>query len=800
MSNPDGQTDAFGEETKTPFVIMSSKCMQFTMNNNHDSALDPPTAASSSSLDESPLAAQAWSIDDENNENTNISGIISVEEEDDEPQAGNNDHESNNSDNNDDDMPEADYSHLDLSFDDITEFDQTVTGGPSVAVAAAASNPLPPSPVKPKVYYNDHPDDNMMNDDNDNHNCDYILGTLIVRVVAARDLPPQKEEGHNWFFGSSSSSNNHHHHHRRGGANPYASVRFGNTIQRTSQVFDAIDPIWPRGENMYLDVTHPAKSTQQKSSDEQTTDETDINHTHSTPVAAAAASSSDSSPHPGDPPSKDSKKPASSKTAIQEKQQQSSSSSSSRRQPPRPVLTVALFHSNATAHDEDPQKQLYNPPKKPTKNNNNHGDSDDIFLGMTAIDVTTLLTGKEAVVDAWCPLTGGPPPRHHQKHNHHHNHKPNLPSVRLVCEYEASDAPPQPGDLVRFSGYCRAADVYPLNHDTVYKVQEHPYDEHHHHAPPDYSLDDDITISYTSTEGWVCTHTAHRYMLLCEERQQGLQSLQEYYQGEFLTLGQRIARSPLVSTLQDVAVHRIPDEGLVSVGVAAFQGAGDLFQKWMNQGVQSAVDDVMHVTNLDGHNDVSAEQSLAMDDDDDDEIVANSDPDGASQNVVEGNPVTEGTQLSHTGGGVAPNPLHSMPASPAKKSSSWQSLPNMPCCPITGEPMDDPVVAADGHTYERTAIARWLQSSDKSPLTGSVLPHKNLVPNYMLLSSLQEAQLKSTTSSSSAVNTAIANAKDDSPPNTDATSDLINNDMGANIILPSNSSTEDLVDHDLSGM
>ena len=44
-----------------------------------------------------------------------------------------------------------------------------------------------------------------------------------------------------------------------------------------------------------------------------------------------------------------------------------------------------------------------------------------------------------------------------------------------------------------------------------------------------------------------------------------------------------------------------------------------------------------------------------------------------------------------------------------------------------------------GHTYERSAIARWLKTSDKSPLSGSLLPHKDLVPNYVLLSSLQEA-------------------------------------------------------------
>merc|ERR1712232_1517533 len=68
-----------------------------------------------------------------------------------------------------------------------------------------------------------------------------------------------------------------------------------------------------------------------------------------------------------------------------------------------------------------------------------------------------------------------------------------------------------------------------------------------------------------------------------------------------------------------------------------------------------------------------------------------------------------------------------------------EALPNMPPCPITGFPMVDPVVAADGHTYERRAIRRWLGTSDKSPMTGSVLLHKELVPNYGLLSSIEEA-------------------------------------------------------------
>jgi len=50
-------------------------------------------------------------------------------------------------------------------------------------------------------------------------------------------------------------------------------------------------------------------------------------------------------------------------------------------------------------------------------------------------------------------------------------------------------------------------------------------------------------------------------------------------------------------------------------------------------------------------------------------------------------------------------------------------------CPITHCVMTDPVVSADGYTYERGAIARWFETSRKSPVTGQMLPHTDLVPN-----------------------------------------------------------------------
>lgn len=51
-------------------------------------------------------------------------------------------------------------------------------------------------------------------------------------------------------------------------------------------------------------------------------------------------------------------------------------------------------------------------------------------------------------------------------------------------------------------------------------------------------------------------------------------------------------------------------------------------------------------------------------------------------------------------------------------------------CPITHDVMTDPVVSADGYTYERSAISRWFETSRKSPVTGQQLPHTELVPNH----------------------------------------------------------------------
>ncbi|KAK9829773.1 hypothetical protein WJX72_007819 [[Myrmecia] bisecta] len=50
-------------------------------------------------------------------------------------------------------------------------------------------------------------------------------------------------------------------------------------------------------------------------------------------------------------------------------------------------------------------------------------------------------------------------------------------------------------------------------------------------------------------------------------------------------------------------------------------------------------------------------------------------------------------------------------------------------CPITQEVMRDPVICADGHTSERSAIAAWLKVHHTLPMTNELLASKDLIPN-----------------------------------------------------------------------
>ena len=63
-------------------------------------------------------------------------------------------------------------------------------------------------------------------------------------------------------------------------------------------------------------------------------------------------------------------------------------------------------------------------------------------------------------------------------------------------------------------------------------------------------------------------------------------------------------------------------------------------------------------------------------------------------------------------------------------------------CPINGNLMRDPVIVADGNSYERTEIERWLEPPLQrltSPITNIPLAHFHLTPNLTLRKAIEFA-------------------------------------------------------------
>lgn len=60
-------------------------------------------------------------------------------------------------------------------------------------------------------------------------------------------------------------------------------------------------------------------------------------------------------------------------------------------------------------------------------------------------------------------------------------------------------------------------------------------------------------------------------------------------------------------------------------------------------------------------------------------------------------------------------------------------------CPITHDIFRDPVVASDGHTYERSAIERWFETASTSPVTNETLRNRALHENVLARNLIAES-------------------------------------------------------------
>lgn len=68
-----------------------------------------------------------------------------------------------------------------------------------------------------------------------------------------------------------------------------------------------------------------------------------------------------------------------------------------------------------------------------------------------------------------------------------------------------------------------------------------------------------------------------------------------------------------------------------------------------------------------------------------------------------------------------------------QKLERFQSdLEDFISCPISLDVITDPVVAADGYTYERSAIVAWLRHKRTSPVNRQPLSQSSLVSNIAM--------------------------------------------------------------------
>jgi len=105
-----------------------------------------------------------------------------------------------------------------------------------------------------------------------------------------------------------------------------------------------------------------------------------------------------------------------------------------------------------------------------------------------------------------------------------------------------------------------------------------------------------------------------------------------------------------------------------------------------------------------------------------------------------------GTITSRADSSTQPTP-EACPESEPSSSNSGEAtndisdaggLPAAFVCCITSELFLNPVVASDGHSYERAAIEKWFERHDTSPRTGERLVSKDIIPNHNLRSQVLE--------------------------------------------------------------
>lgn len=259
-------------------------------------------------------------------------------------------------------------------------------------------------------------------------------------------------------------------------------------------------------------------------------------------------------------------------------------------------------------------------------------------------------------------------------------------AVRLCMDFDAVYPPPQVGSRARLVRLCPPGDLQPLD----------PYGE--------YIVEDvsrtGVLLSFTSREGWKCFAEVPRSMV------QALSMPEPWTVRRVVSTANSVA-SHVLAAPAGVAVNEALKRAsggcgeTISVAGDACRGTISTLKRWIFSGPHTAVNDVRFCL---GMSPLASPERHARGDTP--ALTSTSSPQRSAERSAESSPRKDPVRYT-----VGVN------------------------CPITGCPIEEPCVAADGHTYEKAAIERWFEEHDTSPVTGEILPTKALFKNYSLISS-----------------------------------------------------------------
>ncbi|GAB5033304.1 Hypothetical protein NocV09_01300450 [Nannochloropsis oceanica] len=520
------------------------------------------------------------------------------------------------------------------------------------------------------------------------------VGTLIVRIVAARGLPAAIAGG---FFSSGSS-------------NPYALLEFEGSTQGSSVVPNTLDPVWSR-EQYFFQVKMPVmhaedgecgwdgggggacssrlkrelksegregrrggggggggggqvwkddagdfkKMPKGEGEDRMTMFSSSEPHLYIRLVHRSGEGAAVSTPSVT--PTVGTSAPAA-----------SSSRGATSSFPPGGRGSSRQVQQQHQRRDAVKDPTVFTKPGKGPKrssSSSSHSSSipaGDKLLGEAFVNIVDLTTARAKTLDEWFPLSEGG-------------------AVRLAVEYDVLEPPPAIGETVRLIGFGAAEDLWPLPLKDEMVVEQYV----------DANMDR-LMVSYITSEGWKCMAEVHRFHVLSAGRHK---TVVHEYQNKALDLALALQEMPAAQAVGDVLDKLCDGAPAMDVMNEVIERMGGLQERWWEGGLGLALSDVARAFQLPdmptygaGEGGVGKEEEEEEEEEEREQRVVYGQEKGREVDVYE---------EEDEGGAYQ---FEFLPREMLARIS----------CPITSLPMRDPVSAADGHTYERNAILRWFAS------------------------------------------------------------------------------------------